>query len=109
MEKILLVVGLTGLIQGAVTGIGRTVAKRRAERWARTPHAHQWVPKSVLSDGRTMVISDGRTMVITEECRRCPQVRLAEREGIWAFNRFGELVTTAPDADTLRRMVLRTR
>ena len=45
--------------------------------------------------------------MVQEECRLCPAVRVALRDGVWRFNRFGELVNAGGEADEIRRMLER--
>lgn len=70
-----------------------------AQRWSRRAHAHSWRPHSVaIYQGPE---SSVRT-IVTEECRRCPAMRLQVLDGVWGLNRFGDLVNLAPEPASLR-------
>lgn len=105
MQTIGTLLVLSGLILALgifASGLLRLWQEHRALAWSRKPHACTWQPTRILG-----TLQDPVRTVLIEECQRCTGARLAEREGVWCFNRFGHLVNTAGEIGALRWMLAR--
>ena len=102
LSLLLLTYGLIQLVAGVVEACSRRRDRRKAARWARTSHPCAWRTRAVV--GHALQAQPPLT-VILEECRLCPAVRLGELEGLWALNRFDELVNLSGEAEILRSML----
>lgn len=99
---LLVAYGLIQLIGAAVDLCRRAHRKALAQAWSRRLHEHRWrAISTVVHQTETREILS----IVTEECRRCPAMRLVVMPGTWGINRFGELVNVTAEDSGLRAML----